>query len=421
MTAGPAIEAPAAGAEVESPRNRRPLLALLAAEAISFTGNIMTAVAIPWFVLETTGSPARAGLSAFFGTLPLFLSGFFGGALVDRFGFRRMSVIADIASGINVAVIPLLYVTVGLEFWQLLACVFFGALLDPPGATARQSLIPDLASQGRVSLERANAASAAVNRASILLGPLLGGLLIASVGATTVLWIDAASFGVSAALIGLTAPGQRGRDRAAARGYWADVRDGARFLAGERIVRTLIVTFAVVNVVLNPLFAVLLPVYVREQGDGAATLGALVAALGGGMLAGTILFGWVGRRVPRRAALVTAVLAGGAPFWVLLWTDAVVVMLLTLLLTGIAFGPVSPIVATIIQEATPAELRGRVFGALGAISNGAIPLGMLATGILIDAAGLRVTLAGMGAIMLALGLAVLANPVFREIERQPAD
>src|SRR5262245_36963353 len=123
-------------------RERLPFYALLSATAISLVGNAMTALAIPWFVLETTGSAAKTGISGFFAILPTAISAFFGGPLVDRLGSKRASVLSDVASGVSVATIPLLYATVGLEFWHLLGLVFLGAFLDAPGATARQALLP---------------------------------------------------------------------------------------------------------------------------------------------------------------------------------------------------------------------------------------------------------------------------------------
>src|SRR3954467_4666397 len=82
---------------------RAALYILLTANSISTTGNQLTAVAVPWFVLQTTGSAAKTGVVGFFTFLPLVIASFFGGVLVDRVGFTRMSVIADLTSGVTVA------------------------------------------------------------------------------------------------------------------------------------------------------------------------------------------------------------------------------------------------------------------------------------------------------------------------------
>lgn len=127
--------------------DRLSFYAFLLASAISLVGNNITMVAVPWFVLVTTGSATKTGLVGFFMALPSVIAGFFGGTLVDRLGHRRMSIIADLASGATVALIPLLHSTVGLRYWQLLLIVFASALLDVPGNTARYASYPTSAPQ----------------------------------------------------------------------------------------------------------------------------------------------------------------------------------------------------------------------------------------------------------------------------------
>jgi MFS family permease len=161
---------------------RAPFYALLAANAVSMNGNALAQLAIPWFVLETTGSAARAGLAAACGLLPSIPAAFFGGVLVDRLGHKRASVGADLASALAVALIPALHARGLLTFGLLLALVFLGALLDAPGATARASLLPDLAGLARLRLERANAVHEVIESGAQATGPLLGGLAIAWLG-----------------------------------------------------------------------------------------------------------------------------------------------------------------------------------------------------------------------------------------------
>ncbi len=114
------------------PRRVFSLYALFTANAISLTGNVFSNIAIPWFVLQTTGSATQTGITGFFTILPVVIAGFFGGTIIDRLGYKRTSIIADIASGVTTALIPLLHFTIGMQFWQLMVLVFFGALLDMP-------------------------------------------------------------------------------------------------------------------------------------------------------------------------------------------------------------------------------------------------------------------------------------------------
>ena len=121
--------------------SRSPLYGLLTANAISQVGNIFAFIAIPWFVLQTTGSASKTRITVAAGALPVIIAGAFGGALVDRIGYKRASVLSDLAGSGAVLAIPLLHHTVGLACWQLLILVFLGAILDMPGVTARRSLI----------------------------------------------------------------------------------------------------------------------------------------------------------------------------------------------------------------------------------------------------------------------------------------
>src|SRR5947209_6839754 len=203
---------------------------------------MLTFLAIPWFVLQITGSVTQTGITAFFSTLPSVFSAFFGSALVDRLGYKRTSVLGDIASGATVALIPLLYHTVGLAFWELLALVFLGGLLKSPGVTARTSLVPDLAARATMRLERANALSDGVNRVARFIGAPVAGVLIAIIGTSNLLWLDAASFALSAMLIGLAVPStaplfnlEEGPRR-----YLAAVWEGVRFIQQDVFIGSIV-------------------------------------------------------------------------------------------------------------------------------------------------------------------------------------
>jgi MFS family permease len=139
------------------PTRRTPILALLGANAVSELGNVLAFVAIPWFVLQTTGSASETGLTGGAFLLAAVLAGVVGGPVVDRVGFKRTSIIADLAGAVTVALIPLLYHTIGLAFWQLLVLVFLGGFLDAPGHTARQGLAGRGSSRSTRGIPRADA------------------------------------------------------------------------------------------------------------------------------------------------------------------------------------------------------------------------------------------------------------------------
>ncbi len=179
-----------------------PFLALISANIISQVGNVLTFLALPWFVFTTTGSPGKTALAGIFEILPVILMALFSGYLLNRLGFKRASVLADFGSAAFVALILLLYITNSLEFWELLLLVFLRSLCNTPGTTARQSLVPEVAEQSGVSLEMANSASQVVQRLSLLLGSPLAGFLIVLLSPVNLLWLDAASFIISALITG---------------------------------------------------------------------------------------------------------------------------------------------------------------------------------------------------------------------------
>ncbi len=398
-----------------------PLVALLSANTISLVGNQLTYIAIPWFVLQTTGSAAKTGVAAFFTALPALLAAFFGGPLVDRWGYKRTSVVADLASGLTVALVPLLYHTVGLAFWQLLALTFLGALLDTPGGTARDSLIPDLATLAGVRLERVNAIGQTLWRVAGLFGPPLAGLLIALLGPSNVLFLDAASFAVSAALVAGTVPRSSAATSTAVpgetRSYLAELRAGLDFIRGDRLLATLIVSFTLLNALGEPLFGVVLPVYARRIYGSAVDLGFMLAAFAGGGLLGTALFGVWGHRLSRRSLYIGGFLLVSLALWPLLALPPLPVLLGILALRGLAGALLNLLAVTVAQERIPAQMRGRVFGVGRAFALAAAPLSLVLVGSLLEISGIRSTLAVLATVQLILTLALVRAAPLRQMDR----
>lgn len=406
-------------------RQLSPLVALLSATAVSVTGNRIALLAVPWFVLETTGSATKTGMTAFAHFLPMALAAFFGGAAVDRLGLRRSSVIADLLSSVTVLAIPMLYAAGLLEFWVLLALVFTGTLLDAPGDTARRALLPDLAELGAVPLERATSAQDSTLRITQMLGGPLAGLLIATLGAVNLLVIDAATFLISAALIGLFTRTATHREPAPgpadARSYWADLRAGLNFLRQDRLLPSILAVFMGANMLENALLVVLLPVYTEQVLDSPVALGLAVGAVGAGALTGALLYGAIGHRLPRRPVLLATLALAGAPkFLVMATLPDQTLMIATLGVAALASGPVNPLLGAVEYARIPHHLRGRVFGVITAAVVGAVPVGVLAAGVLADALPLPTTFLGMAAAYLAISLVPLLHPAWTERELQHA-
>ncbi|MDQ2786089.1 MAG: MFS transporter, partial [Chloroflexota bacterium] len=369
--------------------NRTPITALLIANAISLLGSMLTLIALPWFVLQTTGSAAKTGITGGFVALPAFIVGVFGGTLVDRLGYKRSSVIADVVSGLGIAAVPLLYHTIGLAFWQLLTLVFVGNLLAIPGLTARRAMLPELATLARWRLEGVNASFEGVQYLAMLLGPPIAGLLIAIIGTSNVLWLDAASFAASAVVVGALISRVASGMKDAARGKYRDeLIAGLRFLRGDHLLFALAVSVAVGNMFGSPLFGVILPVFAKQTYGSAAKLGIIVAATGAGQVIGAALYGAIGHRLPRRALWITAFIVRPLPWITLVFTTSLPFIAVILAIGSIFAGPTNPLMVTIRHERIPQALRGRVFSTFSAITAVALPFGLAVGGFAVQAFGL---------------------------------
>jgi MFS family permease len=397
----------------------RPLYVLLAANAASLLGNVIAAIAIPWFVLATTGSAAQAGIAAFFTTAPLALGALLGGPIADRVGARRASVVGDLLSGASIASIALLAASGQLHFWHLLALGFLGSLFDAPSQAARQALIPELAHRASMPLERANSLYKGTEHVGYVLGAPLAGALIATIGPANALWIDAGSFLFAALTVALALPAIR-PPATAGHAYLRELLDGLSFVAREPVIRAFLLLPVLGNFLISPLAPLLLPIYARQELGGAGAYAALMAAYGVGGVLGVVLFGALGHRVPRRPVYLILALVYPVVSVLLIPLPPFALALVALASIGIVAGATTPLYHTIRQERTPPELRSRVFATVAAAEAMAVPLGVLFAGYVIEVFGLRAAF-----VVFALGNTVFALikatiPAARGLERLPA-
>jgi MFS family permease len=393
-------------------KQRVPLIALLASYGTVHSSVLLFMVALPWFVLETTGSAARTGLATAVHGIPMVFVGIFGGVIVDRLGFRRTAIISDLMSAIAFGLIPVLYLTVGITFWQLLVLVFIGAIFDTPGFTSRLSMMPDVAQRAGVRLERANSISQTLSQGSILLAPALGGILIGVVGAAPVLLVTTGLLLISVIAVLMFVPSEASRAQTtvdARQQYLGELKRGLAFFLDSRVILALMISVTMIQF-LRANLNVIMPVYAHDYLGSAADFGFMFAALGGGGLVSSILYGIWGHRLPRRPVVLVGVSSQILTFFLLAATLPFWAILTGLVIVGFFGGPMIPLIFTFLQERTPADLRGRVFGLYDAGIFAAMIPGRILAGYLIEWTSLIQTLLIVaGAYFLAL-VAVFANP-----------
>jgi MFS family permease len=367
----------------------------------------MSELALPWFVLATTHSPARMGIVLAVQLLGMAVVGIPGGAIATRLGARRTLVVCDLARAPLVAAVPTLHALCLLRFPLLIALVFAtGAFLAPYFASQRTILPELLGEDERVMAEAASLLQSA-NRMTILLGPPLAGVLIAAFGASTVLVVDAATYLVSAFVVTVLVP------RPAA-GVGAEALDAGGVFAGlvflwrDRLLRAWTVAFASFELAWQALFA-LVPIVAFERYHDARVGGWLFAAFGGGALVGTVAASRLVRRVDPLLLVSIGKIPQALVFWWLAFPVGAVglgvVLAISGALNGVIFAP-----ATAIQTArTPAALRTKAGTASVTLMLLAGAAGFALAGPLVQSIGTKPVLVGVAFLQTLGGL--LLTPV----------
>ncbi len=394
-----------------------PFAYLEASVIISGAGNGVSAVAIPWLVLERTGDPAAAGIVGAATALPLLASSLFSGAVADTLGRRRTAVLADALSALSVAAIPLVDHLFSLDLALIVLLTAIGALFDPAGATSRETMLPEVARRGGIRLERANGIHEAAWGTAYLIGPGIGGVLIAWVGASGALWATAGAFLLSILAISLVrAPGVgRPAHHEKPESLIAGSKEGLSFVWHHRLLRTMVLIVMVVVAVYMPIEGLLLPV-IFEAGNQPQRLGFVLAAMSGGGIAGSLGYSLLATRFRRyhlhNACLILAAVS-------ILWLSFVPPfgqMFIAGALASFFWGPMGPLMNLVMQTHTPPAKRGRVMGVVMASYYAAGPFGYLLAGWLVTRYGVEDVFLGIGvAMLITAGIGALM-PALRALD-----
>ncbi|MDQ2678772.1 MAG: MFS transporter [Actinomycetota bacterium] len=389
-------------------RSRGPLLLLESATLLSGAGNGAAAVVLPWLVLERTGSAGSAGLLAAATALPLLVSSVFSGTIVDRIGRRRTAVGSDVLSACSVAAIPLLDALVGIDLFWLIVLAVVGAVFDPAGVTARETMLPATAARAGWPLERVNGVHEAVWGVAFLVGPGVGGVLIAAVGAADALWVTAAGFTLSALLVALLRVPDAGTPTTddVPESLWRGTVEGVRYVARDPLLRGLTAMTAVIVSVYMPIEGVLLPVHFEAEGQP-GRLGAVIMAMSLGGIVGALGYGAISGRIRRSWAFRGALIGTAAFLLVLAALPPYAVMLAAAVGIGISYGPVGPILNLAMQTRTTEAMRGRVVGIITSAEYAAGPVGYLIVGATTQRFGVRPTLLVVAVLIALLAVAGL--------------
>lgn len=407
-------------------RSLRPLGGVLAAMAVSLTGTRISVVALPWFVLVTTGSATRTGLVAFCEMTPYVVVKAFTGPLVDRVGPRAVSWTTDLASATAAATIPLLHTLDLLSYPLLLVLVALIGAARGPGDLAKEVMVPEAAERGRVPLERATGLSGVIERLASTVGLAAGGALVALVGPLTALAVDAGCFALGSVLVRLALPRGTGCEARESSppvegrgpGYWRRFGEGFAFLRGEPLLLTVVVTVGITNLLDAAFTSVLVPVWARRSGNGPAVIGLVGSVMGAAAVGGSLIAAVVAHRLRRRVVVLTGFLLVGAPRFLVLAADAPLgVVLAVFVVSGFGGGFVNPVLGAVLVERVSHRMLGRVNALGDSLAWAGIPLGGLIAGAAVTSVGLVPVLLACAAVYFCTTNLAGLRPEWREMNR----
>lgn len=210
----------------------RATLPFVISNALSLLGNSIAGVILPLVLLAKTGDALAAGALALICAIPQMIAGVFGGALLDRFNRRDVSIISDVISAASIAGLPVIEMTVGLTFEWFVVCGVIGAVGDIPGMTARDTLLPAVIDNDKLNLQRFLGVSQSIESLTVIIGPALAALGMSLLGNANTLWLTSA-LSLAAAITTCFVPRTVGKVPSAkpdrkARGFVADALHRAK-------------------------------------------------------------------------------------------------------------------------------------------------------------------------------------------------
>lgn len=398
-------------------------LILWQGQLISQLGNQVFTVATVFWIKHQTGSAALLGLMMMLSSLPGVILGPIGGTLADRYSRRSIIIICDILDGAAVLLFAaLVYMAPDAKSWTLILLFIVSVFIGIVGAFFRPAIsaaLPDIIPQEK--LATGNALTQFSFHLAVFLGFGLGGLLLRVLGVTLLFLINGLSYLFAAiSEVFMTIPQKLPEKSDGWKGKLDHVKrdmvEGFRYVWSNRGMRVLFFAFGFLNFFLMPII-ILFPFYVEDFLKTTTDwYGYLMATFSVGMVIGNLVTGRLKLSgSARSAALIACMFTYTAGSGALGLIHSPGIALVFLLLGGMINGFVYNTIVTILQLSTPSEIRGRVFGVLGTIASGLMPIAMGLAGLVADLTHQNIPLifGTCGTIQVLLTLAVALNRDFR--------
>ena len=355
----------------------RSLIGLVTAELVSLTGTGMTFLALPWFVLATTGSTAKMGWILAAEMLPMAIFGIPAGTVISKLGAKKTMLISDAARGPLMLVIPILHSTGHLSFAALFGTTFAIGIFSAPYLASSRLIVPEVAGEDEQAVASVNAVLSGVHQLTLLVGPVLAGVLIAATSPATVLVVDACTYAFSFLVIAIVVrAGKRMEAAAKQKGVLA----GVKYLLGDSFLGPITIAACVLNFVAQGIVLGVQGIAFFRYDASAHVLGFLFAGFGVGALAGAIVAQQVTQKVPLPKLAALGIVAMPLPLFLLSPTTSWPVATLIIGVFAFFLPLVQAPISGLITMRTPAELRPKVVTGFMTVATMAGPLGFIVAG-----------------------------------------
>jgi MFS family permease len=370
-------------------------------QTLSNLGSSFTGFALPLLVYTLTGSPVNLAVTTAAYFLPYLLFGLVIGAWVDRVDRKRLMIAVDLGRGAVIASIPLLSYADALSIWWIYAATFITACLTIAFDSCEFAAVPSLV--GKDDLVTANGRIMASYQAAQIAGPLLAGVMLATVSVEELFLVDAASFLVSAVSLGLIRRSFNPEEPPERKHILRDVSEGLRYVLGNPVLRNISLMMAMINFVASTLYAQLVLFGKVELDTTNTQLGFLFAAGSAGVVVLGLAAGPIRKRLSFSVAALGALMLDGV-ITVLFAYNHVYVVALVLWAAMSGLGLFFNINTTSLRQAiVPSHMLGRVVSIAGVLAWSAIPAGTLVGGAVIDATGdVQAVYAAIGVIVFCI-------------------
>lgn len=381
---------------------------LTASAFLGSAGNSAVHIAIPWLVLETTGSSVNAGVVLGVSGFSVIFTAPLIGGLIAVLGARPVSIYADIVSAASVVLFPIFGTLFGLNLVSLLIIAVVGAMFDPAGSTARKSLIQAVADREKLSLLKFNGNYEASATIGTVIGPTGAALAIGVVGVNTTFYMIAIVFilaSCSAFFIPVLTIRARTGEGFSIGNVFKETRTGMKALWLDKPLLSLVGLYTLLTAIYMPVESIVLSRYFRDLNEP-HTLGFVLSAMSVGIVIGALQFHRAVRMIsPGNLVIISMTLIGAVVCTMAVLPNAIIFIGLGLAL-GLAFGPVSPMSNFLVQRRMPQHLHGPVFGAQFSLTHLATPAGTLALGLIVQSIEISTLLFVIGALFVAVTLLV---------------